>query len=161
MKIKSANYLNDREELHKLIQKSFLTVAIDFNLTKENAPTNPAFLPIEKMDESIQNKVEYFVAKENDILVGCIAIQPSKNENEYYIERLCVLPEYRHRKIGFELLNKAIEEIKKREMKHIRIGIINENTVLKTWYKKNGFQEYETKKFEHLPFTVCFMGINC
>ena len=143
-----------------MIQKSFSTVANEFSLTMENAPTNPAFLPIEKLDESITNNTEYFIAIDNNQIFGCVGIQPGKNENEFYIERLCVLPQNRHNKIGIKLLNKAIEEIKIRNGKQISIGIINENNQLKEWYKKNGFEEYGIKKFDHLPFTVCFMGIN-
>ncbi len=39
----------------------------------------------------------------------------------------------------------------------IQIGIIEENTILKNWYTKNGFVHTGTQKFEHLPFTVGFM----
>lgn len=41
----------------------------------------------------------------------------------------------------------------------IKIGIVEENTILKEWYEKIGFVHTGTKKFEHLPFTVGFMEI--
>ncbi len=155
--------LNKEKELNDLlvvIQESFLTVAKDFNLTKENAPTNPAFITMDKLVEAIGNKLDFYVAAENNRIVGCIGIQPGKKEKEYYIERLAVLPEYRHFGYGKKLLDKAIDEIRKRNARYISIGIINENKVLKEWYSKNGFIEYETKKYDHLPFTVCLMGID-
>jgi len=42
----------------------------------------------------------------------------------------------------------------------ITIGIIEENTRLKEWYKAYGFVHTGTKKFEHMPFTAGFMELN-
>ena len=56
--------LNKEIELNDLlfvIQESFTTVARELNLTKENAPTNPAFLTMEKLLESIEKKVDFFI----------------------------------------------------------------------------------------------------
>lgn len=150
----------DLESLLRVIRESFLTVARDFNLTPENAPTNPAFLPMERLQESISNRLEFFAARIGEDIVGCVGIQPGKTEGEYYIERLAVLPAYRHNGIGKKLLDAAVAEITKRNAARIGIGIIDGNTVLKNWYRSNGFIETGTKKFEHLPFTVCFMGRN-
>jgi len=155
--------LNKKTELNDLlfvIQVSFLTVAKELNLTKENTPTNPAFITIEKLLESIEKNVDFFIACENNKICGCVGIQQGKEKDEYYIERLAVLPEYRHKQYGKKLLDKAIEEIKKKKGKYISIGIIDENTQLKNWYLDYGFIEKGSRHFDHLPFTVCFMGID-
>ena len=39
----------------------------------------------------------------------------------------------------------------------IKIGIIEESTVLKNWYISNGFVHTGTKKFDHLPFTSGYL----
>ena len=158
--IKKLNKEKDLDDLLFVIQESFMTVAKELNLTKGNASTNPAFLTMEKLLESIEKKVDFFIASDNNKICGCVGIQPGKEEGEYYIERLAVLPDYRHKQYGKKLLDKAIEEIKIRNGKYISIGIINENKRLKKWYLDYGFIEKGTKRFEHLPFTVCFMGID-
>jgi len=38
------------------------------------------------------------------------------------------------------------------------IGIMNQNKPLKDWYLGQGFVERECKRFDHLPFEVCFMS---
>jgi ribosomal protein S18 acetylase RimI-like enzyme len=157
--IKPINLEHDLDRLLYVIQESFSTVAKDFGLTEENAPTNPAFLKMDKLKESITHNVEFYIAKVGKEIVGCVGIQPGKSTGEYYIERLAVLPHYRHNDIGKKLLEHAIFEIKKRKVKQASIGIINENNILKEWYKKCGFKEYGTTKIDYLPFTVCFMGI--
>lgn len=157
--IRKINFEEEKYDLLNVIQQSFLTVANEFNITIQNAPTNPAFLSIKRLEESINKNLEIFVYIEDDKIVGCVGIQPGKDDGEYYIERLGVLPDYRHRRIGYKLLEYSIQEIRKRNCEKIGIGIINENIELKKWYQKHGFQESGTKKFEHLPFTVCFMSI--
>ena len=57
------------------------------------------------------------------------------------------------RKLAEHILTKAASE----GVSKVGIGIIAEQKDLKTWYGKIGFNEGETKKFEHLPFRVTFM----
>lgn len=89
--------------------------------------------------------------------MGCVGIEDPQKDDTFYIERLAVLPDYRHKRIGRRLMDYAFEKIKSYNGKTVSIGIIDENTVLKEWYKKYGFEETGIKKFDHLPFTVCFL----
>jgi ribosomal protein S18 acetylase RimI-like enzyme len=148
------------DDLLSVIQQSFMTVARDFHLTRNNAPTNPAFLTMDMLSESIKKGLDFYLAFDNDTLCGCVGVQPGKKEGEFYIERLAVLPYYRHMKLGKKLLDTAIEEIINRNGKIISIGIIDENKKLKQWYLNHGFVEKGTKRFGHLPFTVCFLEMD-
>ena len=47
--------------------------------------------------------------------------------------------------------------VKAQGAKKVSIGIVDENSVLKNWYKLYGFIETGLKQYEHLPFAVCFM----
>ena len=42
----------DLYELQEIIQKSFKTVADEFDLTKEKAPSNPAYITLEKIHDT-------------------------------------------------------------------------------------------------------------
>ena len=156
--IRPIDFDKDKSSLLRVIREAFLTVAKGFNLTEENAPTNPAFMSMEKLEQSIKNNVEYFVSEEDGQIVGCAAIQIGKDPGEYYLERLAVLPEYRHKGLGRDLMLRAFKAVKEKGGKTVGIGIVDENKVLKDWYIKNGFKERSLKKFDHLPFTVCFLG---
>ncbi len=150
----------DQYELQEIMQKSFKTVADEFDLTKEKAPTNPAYITLEKIHESVESGIEFYIGIENDKKVGCIAIEKDGNRiGNFFIERLAVIPDYRHNRFGEYLLDYAIKEIRKREGKSAGIAIINENRELKDWYIKYGFIEDSIKKYNHLPFTVCFMSM--
>ena len=146
-----------KKELVDVIGESNATVARDLNLTKENAPTNPAFITYEALEESMNKGLAMYGFYEDKKLVGCVGIEDPQKDDTFYIERLAVLPDYRHKGIGRRLMDYAFEKIKCNNGKTVSIGIIDENTVLKEWYKKYGFEGSGTKKFDHLPFTVCFM----
>ncbi len=143
-------------ECVNIIRNSFITVANDFNLTKENAASNPAFIEIDALDKMYEKNIDMFVVLEDSICIGFVAIEKADNEL-YYMEKLAILPEYRHKGYGKKVMDFVVNYVKDKDGKKISIGIINENEILKKWYSGYGFVETETKIFKHLPFTVCLI----
>ena len=140
-----------------IIHKSFQTVADEFNLTTENCPNHTAFMPIEKLITKFENNAPMFLFKYNDCYAGYLSLSVSENNVE--LNNLAVLPEYRHLGIGRELVNYVLAYSKNIGVNKIKIGIIEDNTVLKKWYEQLGFIHTGTKRFSHLPFTVGFMEL--
>jgi ribosomal protein S18 acetylase RimI-like enzyme len=68
-----------------------------------------------------------------------------------------VVPGDRHSGLGKRLMDHALKEIAKLSGTKASVAIINQNTRLKSWYEKYGFKETLVKKYDHLPFEVCFM----
>ena len=144
------------EDCAEVIRNSFITVADELKLTKENAPTNPAFIEKDALHRMHEKKIDMFAVVDGEACIGFVALEKA-DQGVYYMERLAILPEYRHRGYGKKLLDFVVKHVRERGGKEISIGIINENEVLKNWYLDYGFMEIETKEFQHLPFTVCFM----
>jgi len=142
-----------------IVRQAFKTVADEFGLTKENASTNGAFLEDSKLLDEYNNGVKMFGLFEGEAQIGFFSLK-DKDSETFYLEKLAVLPEYRHNGYGKIMINYAKEYVKRAGGKTISIGIIYENTRLKKWYETCGFEETGVKKFEHLPFTVCFMRLN-
>lgn len=139
-----------------IVHKSFQTVADEMNLTKDNCPSYTAFMPIEKLISQFENNAPMFLYQYNGCFAGYFSL--SINDDSVELNNLAVLPEYRHLGIGKELVDYAITYSKNiLDANKIKIGIVEENTILKEWYEKIGFVHIGTKKFEHLPFTVGFM----
>lgn len=148
----------DLSTIVKVLNLSHGTIARDFNFTKEDNPTNNAFIDEKTLREQLNNGIELYGLKMNNRLVGCIAIEKSKREPDtYYIEKVSVLPEFRHQGIGVRLMDFATAKIKDAGGQIISIALIDSNTKLKKWYLSQGFIETGFKDFEHLPFRVCFM----
>ncbi|MBP7177128.1 MAG: GNAT family N-acetyltransferase [Thermoclostridium sp.] len=146
----------DLEECTGVIRNAFITVADEFHLTKENAPTNPAFIGTDSLERMRDKGAVLFGAYEGESCIGFVAAEQA-SEGAFYMERLAVLPEYRHRGIGRKLMDSVFEYVRENGGKRVSIGIINKNTKLKNWYLNYGFVETGLKHFDHLPFEVCFM----
>ena len=144
--------------LSKLLNIAFATVAKEFGLTKQNNPTNSAFITSDELKAQLTECREFYKYIDNGNPVGFIAIEKTLDGSDtFYIEKLSVIPNYRHLGIGNRLLDFASNRIVELGGKRISIGLINSNIVLKNWYDKLGYVEYSVKIFEHLPFEVCLM----
>jgi ribosomal protein S18 acetylase RimI-like enzyme len=151
--------INGESELRNsahVVRNAFKTVALELNLTRENSPTHPSFITTGRLREDRNKGVKFFGLFLGEKQVGFVAVERA-DVGLYYVERLAVLPEYRHRGYGKRLMEFAFEYIETNGGKKVSIGIINEQAILKNWYREMGFQEMSTRQFAHLPFTVCFM----
>lgn len=151
--------VNSKEQLNtclEIIHKSFITVAGEFGLTKDNCPNHTAFMPIDKLIRQYKSGTDMFLYRYNGEYVGYFSLVNIGESVE--MNNLSVLPEYRHLGIGKEMIEYAKEyATKNTSAKKITIGIIEDNIILKKWYSSLGFMHTGTKKFDSLPFTVGFM----
>ncbi|MBO4338486.1 MAG: GNAT family N-acetyltransferase [Clostridia bacterium] len=153
--------VNSKEQLNtclEIIHKSFITVAGEFGLTKDNCPNHTAFMPIDKLIRQYKSGTDMFLYRHNGEYVGYFSLV--NNGESVELNNLSVLPEYRHLGIGKKLVEYAKNYvIKNTGAKKITIGIIEDNTILKDWYETLGFIHTGTKQFDSLPFTVGFMEL--
>jgi diamine N-acetyltransferase len=149
---------DDLSEAVQVLNVSHGTVAEEFGFTKENNPTNNAFIDETTLKEQLYKGITLFGLYVDRAIVGCIAIEKSEKEKDtFYIEKVSVRPEFRHQHYGIGLMNYATQKIKELGGKVISIALIDSNHKLKRWYLSQGFTEKGFKDFEHLPFRVCFM----
>lgn len=140
----------------EVVSTGFATVANDLGLTIENAPTHPAFISVQHLITLLSTNYRLFGLYENNKQVGFVALGPLV-DGAFSLEKLAVLTDYRHRGYGAVLVRFALDYASKKEADQIVINLIDENTILKDWYRDLGFDETDVKKFPDLPFTVCYM----
>lgn len=143
----------------EIIRSSFITVAEEFGLTEINCPSHTAFMTIDKLEKQFDKSRLMFLFYQDNIPVGYFSLA-KRNDEEWELNNLAVLPEYRHLGIGKSMIDYAVTTVKNYGGAKISIGIIEENIVLKNWYLNLGFKHISTCKFEHLPFTVGLMELN-
>ncbi len=144
------------QESLDIIRGSFRTVADEFGLTPENCPAHPSFVTREQLEALRDKGLVFFALYEAGQQAGFVAVERG-NEGLYYVEKLAVLPGNRHRGFGRALMEHAASFVAGCGGKAISVALIDESSMLKAWYREQGFEETGTKRFEHLPFTVCFM----
>lgn len=157
MVIKKAS-IADIPVLLGILRKSFADVAEKFNLTVENCPKNLAFCTEQRIKDDFDRGLNYYILEDDSQPRGCVALEKASSD-VCYLERLAVLPEHRRKGFGRALVNHISDEAKKTGIRRVEIGIISEDTDLKDWYKKFGFVQKNTKRFDHLPFIVAFMFV--
>ena len=149
--------LNNSELITSVINRSFITVAVQFNLTKENAPNHPAFIGPESIQKQLDRGLKMYGYAVNDQIVGCAGYW-SENNEFFHIERLATLPEHRHSGIGQKLLKFIENEIKNRGGKTTEVHVMDKNALLIEWYEKIGYVKIRVEKLKHLPFNSCVMN---
>lgn len=155
MKIRKAKK-TDKGVLVGLIRDSFFDVAEKFSLTAENCPKFPAFNAEERVAGDFEKGLRFYILEERGRACGCVALEKADSDL-CYLGRLAVLPEHRNKCFGRALVNHLFEQAGTMGFKRVEIGIISKHRKLKNWYRKFGFVQCGTKKFDHLPFTVAFM----
>lgn len=159
MEFNFVNSSNDLSAIVHVLNVSHGTVAVDFGFTKDNNPTNNAFIDESTLRTQLNKGIDLYAMSVNNELIGCIAIEKSKKEiDTFYIEKVSIVPEHRNQGYGVKLMDFAISMIRESGGKSISIALIDSNTKLKNWYSSQGFVETGTKDFGHLPFRVCFMN---
>ena len=150
--------LEEIPECVKVIRTSFKTVADEFGFTEENAPRFTAFATDEGRlwyQFSEEHKPMYVYLLDGKI-VGYYSLAKLEND-EVELNNLAVLPEERHSGIGKKLLEDCVEKAKAMGMKKLKLGIVDENEVLRKWYESFGFIHTASVKYDFFPFTCGYM----
>lgn len=150
--------VQDIPECVNVIKESFITVANEFGITEVNAPGFTAFsITEDKLQKQLIEEHRLMYAfYDNEIIVGYYSILLQGND-ECELNNFCILPSYRHKGAGKELLMNVFDVAKGLGCNKINIGIVEENKILKKWYENFGFVHTGTKKFDFFPFTCGYM----
>jgi len=87
--------------------------------------------------------------KENEF-IACVAIR--RIDGDYAeLKRMFVKPAYQRRRIGKQLLDKALELARNCHYKYVRLDTLDHMTAAVTLYKENGF--HEINAYYHNPIS--------
>ena len=150
---------NDIPACTCLIRESFMTVAEEYGITKENAPRFTAFAISEaKLLQQLDDEHRRMFVYENNggELIGFYSLLLGSG-HICDLNNLAVLPAFRHKGIGQALLNHAFDTARNAGCETVRISIVEENKKLRLWYERYGLIHTGTCKFDFFPFTCGYM----
>lgn len=146
MKLRLANK-NDIEFL-----KSMYEDIVD-NMYKNDIKIWNDFYPFEVIKEDIENNSFYVLENEKEIVASCALCKNSSGEafvnwdentdSVLYIDRLGVNTNYLHQGIGGTLLENIKEIAKEKEIKYVRLFVVDSNIPAINLYLKNGFKKVD------------------
>ena len=144
---------DDLKDCLAVFHRGYETVAVEFGLTEDNCPDRGrASLPFVKLvNEYEQGTMMFCYVLQNEI-VGFLGI--AHNGEVCNLNDIIVLPEYRGRGIGEELLVFCKKKAAELGAVEICLGMIDDNVRLRKWYEAHGFVTTGYKQYEKAPFLV-------
>lgn len=147
--------LNEVELLRKISVQTFTETFAEVNTEANMQRYLNENLSLEKLKGELNNPAsQFFFAKQNEQIIGYLKINSpdAQTENSFHdsleIERIYVLKEYQHQKIGHQLLEKAIGIAKEKQYPYIWLGVWENNLKAINFYKRHGFVEFDTHVFQ-------------
>lgn len=147
--------LNHIEELQKIGSQTFHETFSAGN-TEENMTNylNEGF-SIEKLTAELNDKnAEFYFATLDNNVIGYLKLNFGQSQTELQddkaleIERIYVLKEFHGIKVGQVLYEKAINIAKQKNVDYVWLGVWEENPRAISFYKKNGFVEFDKHIFK-------------
>ena len=125
---------NTKEDMQKYLNQSFSTAKLTSELNDKNT--------------------EFYFAIQNKIVIGYVKLNLGESQTELKenkaleIERIYVAKEFQGKAVGQLLYEKAIEKAKKHKAEYIWLGVWEQNAKAISFYKKNGFVEFDKHIFK-------------
>jgi diamine N-acetyltransferase len=154
LKIKKVT-LSDINQLQNIARQTFYETFIEVN-TQENVNKylDASFSEAKLTAELNDRNSEFYFAKINDNIIGYLKVNfgPSqtelKDDKAMEIERIYVIREFHGKKAGQLLFEKAVEIAHQKKAEYIWLGVWEKNIRALTFYRKNGFYEFDRHIFK-------------
>lgn len=147
--------LNNIEQLQHIGRQTFYETFSAGN-TEENMTNylNEGF-SLEQLTTELNDKnAEFYFATLDNTVIGYLKVNFGQSQTELQddkaleIERIYVLKEFHGKKVGQVLYEKAIEIAKQKNAAYVWLGVWEENPRAISFYKKNGFVEFDKHIFK-------------
>jgi len=141
--------------LQKISIQTF-TETFTLGNTEENLKTylDNSFTLSKLMDEVNNSYSEFYFAESEYDVIGYLKLNFGNSQTELKdnkaieIERIYVLQEFHGKKVGQILYEKAVEIAKLNDAEYVWLGVWEENPRAISFYKKNGFVEFDKHIFK-------------
>ena len=147
--------LNDIAQLQKIGKQTFIEAFSEANSEENMKNYLQEGFSIEKLTNEINNKnSEFYFATFNNEIIGYLKLNFGDSQTELKdhkaleIERIYVSKEFHGKKVGQFLYDKAIQIAKQKNAEYVWLGVWEENLRAISFYKKNGFVEFDQHIFK-------------
>jgi len=147
--------LNEIEQLQKISKQTFQATFLESNSEENIKNYLEEGFSKEKLTEELNdtNSAFYFATLEKEV-IGYLKINFGASQTELKdskaieIERIYVSKEFHGKSVGQLLYDKAIEVAKQKGSEYVWLGVWEENPRAISFYKKNGFVEFDKHIFK-------------
>jgi ribosomal protein S18 acetylase RimI-like enzyme len=147
--------LNDVNQLQKIGRLTFSETFSGDNSEEDMKKYLDENFSVEKLTEELNNKnSEFYFALLDNTVIGYLKLNFGESQTELKdnkaleIERIYVPKEYHGQSVGQILYEKAIQVAKQKDTDYVWLGVWEENLRALSFYKKNGFIEFDKHIFK-------------
>lgn len=147
--------LDEIEQLQKIGKQTFQETFSGSNSEENMKNYLEEGFSKEKLTTELNDKnAEFYFAKLNNEVIGYLKINFGESQTELKdnealeIERIYVSKEFHGKNVGQLLYSKAIEIAKDKKASYVWLGVWEENLRAISFYKKNGFVEFDKHIFK-------------
>jgi len=146
---------NEINQLQKISRQTFYETFSAVNTEENMAKYLTEEFSLEKLSVELNNKNSefYFAIFEKEI-IGYLKLNSEQSQTEFKdiksleIERIYVLKEFHGKNVGQLLYQKAIQRAQETGADSVWLGVWEENPRAISFYKKNGFVEFDKHIFK-------------
>ncbi len=150
--IRPFSLARDLDELATLLEISFgPELAATGNRMVEEMRRLAQLGPMLYMMPGFASAMSGYVWREGGRLVGNVTITPEGENGVWSMSNVAVLPEYRGRGIGGQLVDVAIAHIRRHGGRRIFLDVRHDNALAVALYQRRGFVRYDTTYEMGLP----------
>ncbi|TDR25459.1 GNAT family N-acetyltransferase [Flavobacterium cheniae] len=147
--------LQDIEKLQKIGRQTFFETFSESNSEENMQKYLDEGFSIEKLTTELTNtNAEFYFAVRDAEVIGYLKLNFGDSQTELKdnkaleIERIYVSKEFHGKSVGQLLYDKAIEVAKQKNVNYVWLGVWEENPRAISFYKKNGFVEFDKHIFK-------------
>ena len=147
--------LNDIDQLQKIGRQTFSETFSGDNSEEDMKKYLDENFSVEKLTDELNNKnSEFYFAKLENTVIGYLKLNFGESQTELKdnkaleIERIYVPKEFHGQSVGQILYEKAIQVAKQKNVNYVWLGVWEENLRALSFYKKNGFTEFDKHIFK-------------
>lgn len=147
--------LSDVEQLQKIAKDTFSETFSEMNSKENMEKYLEDRLSIDMLAAELNNEnSEFFFAKAENKIVGYLKVNFGSAQTEQQtgngleIERIYVLKAFHGKKVGQLLYQKAVDIAAQKNADYVWLGVWEENHRALSFYKKNGFIEFDKHSFK-------------
>jgi len=146
--------LEDIEKVKVISEKTFYETFAEDNTEEDMKEYLKENFSYEKVEGELKNKnSKFYIIEYGSKIVGYMKVNFDKAqteegyENSLEVQRIYILEEYKGKKLGKRLINKAIELGKKHKVDYLWLGVWEHNYNAIKFYEKMGFKKFDTHIF--------------
>lgn len=147
--------IKDIEQLQKIGRQTFFETFSAGNTEKNMKEYLEKGFSIEKLTAELSDEnSEFYFAELGNNIIGYLKLNSGQSQTELKdskaleIERIYVLKEFQGKKVGQLLYHKAMQIARQINADYLWLGVWEENPRAISFYKKNGFVEFDKHIFK-------------